>query len=406
MEGLNGVPPHVTMQIGNTTKTFEVFNEPVPHILVKGSQKQLHGWHPGRRECTAERMLVNPYNGCSHNCVFCYAHALWTYFQLFRERGIVTVFGDFDKMVARQLDELEIASCGYLSPVTDPFQPVNEKYRLSEKVIKVFVERNLPIEFITKGIISDEVIGLIRQQKHSFGQVSILTLDEDLRRRLVPGGAPTDKLLANLKRMSRAGICAVCRIDPIIPLITDDFEHLSALIAEVASVGAKHVVASCLDLPWKIKKQTIKALATINPKVGAHYDCLYYEDIGYLNADLSYRKELFSEVRRLCHQHGLTFALCMEYELVDGKPKGLNQEFMTSANCEGMDIPLYVRRGEKFVPAADCSGACLNCTSAECGIEDLAMGKPHSKKDWKLADYRRWSKEIKQKRRLSLFGSS
>lgn len=305
----------------------------------------------------------------------------------------MAVFEDFDKMIAQQLAGLSVASAGYLSPVTDPFQPINEKYRLSEKIIKVFVERNIPLEFITKGKVSDEVTDLIRQQKHSFGQVSILTLDEDLRKRLVPGGATTDELLGNLRRMSEAGIYAVCRIDPIIPLITDDLEQLTKLVAEAASAGAKHIVASCLDLPWKIKGQIIKALSAINPRVKTHYAHLYHEEIGYLNADIAYRKDLFSGMRKLSEQSRLTFALCMEYELVNGNPVGLNKKFMTSTNCEGMDVPLYIRRGEKFVPAANCSGACLNCTSAQCGIEDLAMGKPRSKKDWKLADYKRWSKK-------------
>lgn len=380
------------LEIGRTRKTFEVITEPVPHILIKDSQKQLHGWYPGKRECTAERMLINPYNGCTHNCPFCYAHALWGYFRLFREQGIVAVFEDFDKMVARQLDDLNVASAGYLSPVTDPFQPINKQYRLSEKIIKVFVERNIPIEFITKGAVSDEVIETVRQQKHSFGQVSILALDEDLRKFLVPGGVSTTELFRNLRRMSQAGVYAVCRIDPVIPLITDDFDHLGKLVAEAASAGAKHIVASCLDIPWKLKGQIIKALAAINPKVKTHYASLYHEDIGYLNADIAYRKALFSEMRKYCNHHQLTFALCMEYELIDGKPVGLNKKFMTSTNCEGTDIPLYIREGKKFVPAAQCSGACLNCREPVCGIEDLAMGKDGSKKDWKLADYKRWSK--------------
>jgi len=82
----------------------------------------------------------------------------------------------------------------------------------------------------------------------------------------------------------------------------------------------------------------------------------------------------------------------MEYELIDGKPKGLNQEFMSSINCEGINIPIYHRVGKGFEPIVDCQGACLNCQEAICGINDLAMGKEaNSKKDWKLKDYRRWS---------------
>ncbi|MDI6688847.1 MAG: radical SAM protein [Actinomycetota bacterium] len=398
------IPSQVKVEFGARTLTFDVIKEPVPHIVVEGSRKELHGWWPGKRECTAERMLVNPYNGCTHNCLFCYAHAFWGYFQVFRRYHVVSVFKDFAGNVARQLDGLNIASTGYLSPVTDPFQPINEKYRLSEKVIKVFTERNIPIEFITKGAVSDEVIDLIRRQSHSFGQVSILTIDEDLRRRLVPGGATTDQLFDNLKRLAESGVYVVCRMDPIIPLITDDEENLSQLVSRSASAGAKHIVTSCMDIPWKIKKEIVEGLSAINPKVRGEYPRLYTEEIdGYLNAGINYRRELFSKVGELCSEHGLTFALCMEYQLVDGRPIGLNKDFMTSVNCEGIDIPIYIRKGEKFEPATNCSGACLTCVEARCGIDDLAMGREESRKDWRLEDYKRWSKQILGQMQEKLF---
>ena len=67
---------------------------------------------------------------------------------------------------------------------------------------------------------------------------------------------------------------------------------------------------------------------------------------------------------------------------------------MTSTNCDGMDVPVYIRKNFEFFPASSCKGNCLNCKEALCGIEDLAMGKPGSKKDWKFSDYRRWSKKL------------
>ncbi|MDI6892837.1 MAG: radical SAM protein [Actinomycetota bacterium] len=398
------IPSRITLESNSGVKVFDVIAEPAPHIIVEGSRKELHGWWSGKRECTAERMLINPYNGCTHNCPFCYARAFWGYFQLFHERGVVTVFKDFDMAIAHQLDGIDVASCGYLSPVTDPFQLVNDKYRLSEKIIREFVFRNIPIEFVTKGAISDEAIELVRGQKHSFGQVSILTLDENLRKHLVPGGASTRTLFDNLRRLSAAGVYAVCRVDPVIPNLTDGEDHLRALIKKAASFGARHIVASCLDIPWKIKKDAMEALSIINSAIPGLYSRLYTEDIGgYLNADIRYRRRLFSVLRRICDGVGLTFSLCMEYELVGGRPMGLNREFMSSFNCEGMDVPIYVRKGDHFEPVTDCRGNCLFCTDPRCGIEYLAMGREGSKKDWKLEDYRRWSRELVAANQRGLF---
>jgi len=399
------VPSEVNVEFGSSNTPFPVRPRPVPHILVEKSRKKLHGWWPGKRECTAERMLLNPYNGCTHNCAFCYSNAFWGYFQLYASQGIMAVFKDFDKAVAQQLDSLDIASAGYLSPVTDPFQPINQEYRLSEKIIKVFVERNLPIEFITKGEISDEALSLMKNQPHSFGQVSILTVDEGLRQMLVPGAVSTEQLFGNLRRLASMRIHSVCRIDPIIPLITDSNENLAGLVKRAAFAGAKHIVASCLDIPRKTRGQIVDALSKLNPQVELYYKQLYSEEIdGCYHANAGYRKRLFSKLRKISDKMGLTFALCMEYEIIGGEPIGLNSEFMSSTNCEGIDIPIYLRRNGKFVPATICAGNCLHCTEAICGISDLAMGKTGSKKDWKLEDYRRWTRNLREKSGGSLEG--
>lgn len=382
------------MKIVVNKREYEVIEEPEKHILVS-TKKELHGWWPGKRECTSERMLINPYNGCGIGCFFCYTLAFPGYFQIFREKGIIIVAKDFDRVVAKQLDSIGIASCGYLSPVTDPFQPLNEKYHLSEKIIRVFTERNIPIEFITKASIPQEAIELIKLQTHSFGQISILTPDDKMRKLLVPGGSSTSILFDNLERLAKEGIFAVCRIDPIFPYLTDKPKDLTELIERARGMGAKHIIASVLDVPLRIKEKILKALKShFGVGIEWNYRKLYREKInGYLNAGIDYRKRIFDLLRNICERKNITFALCMEYQLKEGEIVGLNQEFMSSRNCEGINIPIYASKGEKFYPATNCSGECLNCSDPKCGIEDLAMNKDGSRKDWYLKDYRRWSEK-------------
>ncbi len=300
---------------------------------------------------------------------------------------------DFDIRVGEQLDSIDVASCGYLSPVTDPFQPVNELFRLSEKIIAQFVDRNIPIEFITKARVPEIVLEMMVENRHNFGQISILTPDENLRKILVPQGASTSDLFENLNRMSRKGIFAVVRIDPVFPFITDDKTHLQEIVVRARDCGVKHIVASVLDIPVATKYEVLDWIReNFGEKMYERYVNLYDHRIGnYLHARLDYRMMIFEYLRGLADKYKMTFALCMEYKLEGKKIEGLNQYFMSSTNCEGIDIPVYIRKGKKFYPAADCSGNCLNCTNPICGIDDLAMGKPGSKKDWKLRDYRRWS---------------
>ncbi len=384
------------MKVTVSKREYQVIEEPDRHIVVP-TRKELHGWWPGKRECSAERMLINPYNGCGIGCFFCYSLAFPGNFQIFREKGVVVVAKDFDHTLAHQLDSIDLAFPGYLSPVTDPFQPLNEKYHLSEKIIKIFVERNIPIEFITKAEVPRQVVDLMKLQRHSFAQVSILTLNENLRKKLVPRGASTSTLFENLERLARQGIFCVCRIDPIFPYLTDNKRELEDLIERAKSSGSPHIVASILDIPSRITKEVFSHMKTIfGVGMERDYRCLYQERInGYLHAQIDYRKRIFDLLRNICERKKLTFALCMEYELADGEARGLNREFMSSRNCEGINIPVYARKGSIFYPLTSCTGDCLFCIEAECGIEDLAMGRDGAKKDWKLKDYRRWSGMIK-----------
>jgi DNA repair photolyase len=396
----------ITVEFGRTSKQYEVIQRPIPHIIVD-SNKELHGWWNGiepygNRECTAEKLLINPYNGCSHNCLFCYSHAMGGYFRLFREKGIVTVFNDFATRVARQLDGLTVASCGYLSPVTDPFQPLNEQYELSEQILRELVNRNIPVQFTTKGRISETALKLIKKQEHSFGEVSILTLDEDKRRQLMTGvgGASTGELVRNIERLANAGKFAVCRIDPIIPYVTDKQEELEELVRNVVEAGAGHIITSCMDIPLVLKNELYEELKERFGVPKKEFAGLYTERIsGRLHANMAYRRKLFRTMRAICDRYKVTMGLCMEFESLGGKKvKGLNREFMSSNNCEGVDIPLYVREGDgkRFEPVQGCNGNCLNChfTKEEpvCGISDLKKAGA-----WKLRDYRRWSMLVKER---------
>ncbi len=380
--------------------------------IYKTTKKELHGWYVtnARRECTAERLLINPYNGCSVGCFYCYTRALPGNFEEFHKENKIFVFSNFPEVVEQQLSKLNVASCGYLSPVTDPFQQINQKEKLSQKIIEVFLKYNLPIEFITKCEIPQEVVELIKPsvseprdscKKHCFGQVSILTINEELRRILAPNGADVNTLFKNIKILTDNGIFSVCRIDPILPYITDKRDELKEVILRAKDNGAKHIIASVLDIPTKIYNFVMEKIKKyFGVSVYYDYKNLYIEKIGYINAKIDYRFKIFDCLRNLCDKYGLSFALCMEYRIVDEKEmlfEGLNKIFMSSNNCEGIDIPIYIKKPDdkKFSSAASCSGVCLKCVEPVCGIEELAQGKI-GPKSLKLKDYRDFSQKITQ----------
>jgi len=386
------------------------------------SLRELHGWWPGLRECTAERLLVNPYSGCTHRCRLCYSNAFpFSHYRHFRRTGQVTVAERFDRYVARQLDSIDWASCGYLSPVADPFQPLEHKFGLSERIVQAFTARNIPIEFITKGLVPETVLSIMARQEHSFGQVSILTPDEEQRRKLCPGGATTEELFQNLENIAGAArpagfspMASVLRIDPVYPYINDDPNDIDFLLKQAFSRGSRHVIISCLDVPLTLKNHAFDWMYSMNQSPPVPYEELYSEKFGpRLHASVTYRNRLFSTVRDLTVQTGMSFALCMEYERCLDQDSGqstltgMNSRFMTGTdNCEGVNIPVYRRKGTRtyrperggselpvFIPATpDCTGNCLACSAGECGNPDLPQAGKCLCRGWKLSDYRRWSR--------------
>ncbi|MGQ4876470.1 MAG: SPL family radical SAM protein [Promethearchaeia archaeon] len=399
----------IKKKVGSILNQYEVLKDPVPHILVK-SNKEIHGWwnsaeNNGRRACVSERLLINPYNGCSWNCFFCYAHALWGYFELYLKKKIITVFNDFDKIVNKQLSNLLCASCGYISPTTDPFQPINAKYSLTEKIMEVFLNYGLPVEVITKGVISKKALKIMSEHpyNHSFGQVSILTLNDDLRKKLVKGGgANTNQLLKNIENLANHNIHCVCRIDPIIPYINDDLKDIKDIINAAVDAGANHIGTSIMDIPIFIKDIIMDNLIKIKGKeIVGKYKSLYTEKItSDLHANIVYRKKILKEIKKYCQEIGITMSTCMEFEIITKNNKiyykSLNDDhqFMTSNNCEGIDIPIYKRKNinEKFKPVK-CKGDCLYCKLQPviCKIPQLQQAR-----SWKLKDYRKWSKSIEK----------
>jgi len=391
-------------------------NISIPHILVE-SKKELHGWWngycpSGRRECSQERMLVNPYAGCSVGCAMCYSRALPGYFRQWNQKGVITVFKDFDKEIGKQLDRLYVASCAYLSPVTDPFQrPLENMYHLSERCAYAFLDRGLPVEFITKqgSNVPDALLERMAGQPHSFAQFTVFTAHEEFRQFMSPNGDSIDQQFSAVERTSKRGIFTVVRIDPWFPYI-DDLNNIETLVKRAEKAGAKHIIFSYVDIPLSIKHQILEQLdlyhASGKPKsyrgraqLSRLYQILYTDLQGRdLNAHIEFRREVFAAAKEICTKHSLTFALCMEFECRGDRYFGLNEDYMTSPACEGLKVPVYRRDSldEKFSPIEGCDGNCLAFAKSK-GSCNLACGTPTLAEAGalRLSNYLKMSKIIK-----------
>ncbi|PCN50507.1 hypothetical protein B6U99_04055 [Candidatus Geothermarchaeota archaeon ex4572_27] len=392
----------VEVRFGGKVRRFEVVEDPYPHIVVPTRKEVVHGWFygygdRGRRECSAERILLNPYNGCAVNCPMCYARGFKGYFDLWNREGVVTVFKDFPEKCARELDGLYVAACAYLSPVTEPFQPLEERYRLSERTAYAFLDRGLPVEFVTKAgsRVPDRLLDRMAENPHSFAQFTILSADDEVRRVFSPGGSTVEEQFRAVRRAADRGLYVVVRMDPILPGITDDRRSIEEVVDRGVREGARHFIFSVCDLADAWLDRTLKAVEAHFPEaLDAWREVYRGRRGGRLEADIRYRRRVFKVAREVCDERGVTMALCMEFEEVrmpDGSVwyRGLNEDYMSSRSCEGMDTPIYYRRtlSERFRPLEGCNGNCLACAKGlqrpVCGIPKLARAEALRLRDYK-----------------------
>lgn len=340
---------------------------------------------------------MNPYNGCSVNCPMCYARGFKGYFDLWNQKGIVTVFQGFDAKCAEELDQLYVASCGYLSPITEPFQyPLENKYGLSERTAYVFLDRGLPVEFITKmgSNVPSRLLDRMAENPHSFAQFTILSADDEVRKVFSPGGSTVEEQFKAVRRAADRGLYVVVRMDPMFPGITDDRRSIEEVVSRAVKEGARHIIFSICDLADAWFKRTLNEVEKHFPSALKLWREVYRERRGdRLEANVKYRRKVFETAKEVCTSHGVTMALCMEFEETRrGKKiwyRGLNEDYMTSSCCEGMETPIYYRKSlsEHFKPLNGCNGNCLACAkriqTPVCGLSLLAKAEALKFKDYK-----------------------
>ncbi len=200
---------------------------------------------------------VNPYRGCEHGCIYCYARPSHAFLNL--SPGL-----DFEtKLIARPgigaVLEREIGARGYkVAPValgtnTDPYQPIEAKYGAMREVIAVLARWNHPLAITTKGTLIErdlDILGPMGRAGLLRVGVSITTLDPDLSRALEPRVALPKRRLAVIQRLSEAGVPVRVMVAPVIPGLTDS--EIEAILAAARAAGAVAASWILLRLPGEV----------------------------------------------------------------------------------------------------------------------------------------------------------
>ncbi|MGH6943373.1 MAG: PA0069 family radical SAM protein [Geminicoccaceae bacterium] len=202
---------------------------------------------------------INPYRGCEHGCIYCYARPSHAYLGLSPGLDFETKL--FAKLDAAKLLEAELARPGYrcrpiaLGSNTDPYQPQERRLRITRGILEVLARCRHPLTIVTKSaaVLRDlDLLVPMAQQGLARVCVSITTLDPVLARKLEPRAAAPHRRLETIEGLSRAGVPAGVMAAPIIPALND--HELEAVLEAAARAGAQQAGYVLLRLPLEIKE--------------------------------------------------------------------------------------------------------------------------------------------------------
>jgi len=264
--------------------------------------------------CTCPpKYSLNPYTGCGHGCVYCYASAFIKNFYNPRPKK------DFLKKVKREVERLEIGAIVSLSNSSDPYQPLEKYYELTKNFLKLCLKKDLKILIITKSALVTRDVDILSKLKVC---VSLTITTKRFYHLIEPGASPYEERVKALKTLFESGIPTCARIDPIIPGLND--EEVLEILEEI-SPFVKHITTST----YKARKNSLEKLAKLFPEFKRFWGRIYLKEGKFIKGawylSESRRRALLAPLFKRAKELGLSIAACRE---------GV-REFESPGRCDG-----------------------------------------------------------------------
>ena len=203
------------------------------------------------------KVSLNPYRGCEHGCIYCFARPTHSYLGL--SPGLDFETRLFAKVNAAELLRRELAHPGYkpehiaIGVNTDAYQPCEREYRLTRQVLEVLSECQHPVGMITKSSLIERDIDLLAPMAakgQSIAAITLTTLDSEISRTLEPRAAAPARRLRTIRTLTEAGIPVSVSVAPIIPFVTEpEIERILEAARDAGAVSAHYTV---LRLPFEV----------------------------------------------------------------------------------------------------------------------------------------------------------
>ncbi|MEM6622897.1 MAG: PA0069 family radical SAM protein [Pseudomonadota bacterium] len=200
---------------------------------------------------------INPYRGCEHGCIYCFARP--THAHLGLSPGLDFETRLFAKPDAATLLAGTLARPGYrpetiaIGTNTDPYQPVEKRWQIMRQILDVLWEHRHPVSITTKGslVIRDaDILGRMGRAGLATVAISLTTLDNSLSRAMEPRAAAPGRRIAAIRMLAQAGVPVTVNLSPVVPGLTD--HEIERLVQAAAEAGARYASSIALRLPQEV----------------------------------------------------------------------------------------------------------------------------------------------------------
>ncbi|HTA09220.1 MAG TPA: Rv2578c family radical SAM protein [Streptosporangiaceae bacterium] len=255
------------------------------------------------------RWTINPYRGCSHACVYCFARNTHTYLDLdaghdFDSQIVVKV--NAPDLLRRELRARRWAGEHIaMGTNVDCYQRAEGKYQLMPGIITALTEAANPFSILTKGTLVLRDLDLLTRAADVTDvgmNVSVGIVDKSLSRSIEPGAPGPERRLAVCAALSERGLRCGVLMGPVVPFLSDSPEQLEAAVRKIASAGAVHVSPIVLHLRTGAREWFLRWLSREHPELIDAYRELY-GDRAY--APASYQRQISDQVTALARKHGV-----------------------------------------------------------------------------------------------------
>jgi DNA repair photolyase len=240
---------------------------------------------------------INPYRGCEHGCVYCFARPTHAYLGLSPGQDFESRL--FVKPKAAQLLRQELSKAGYqvrtmaLGTNTDPYQPIDEKYEVTREVLKVLRDFKHPVGIVTKSnrVLRDiDILSEMAKDNLARVAISVTTLDRELARTMEPRAPTPERRLDAIRELNAAGVPASVMTAPMIPALND--HEMEAILERGYEAGARHAGYVVLRLPLEIKDLFREWLEAVQPGRASHVMSLIRSMRGGKDYDAEWGKRM------------------------------------------------------------------------------------------------------------------